>query len=380
MRAAGSGIRLMMTTDTVGGVWIYATTLARSLGLAGNEVQLVTLGPRPKPAQRETLWECRGVSLIETDLQLEWQDPAGADVCHAEVVLGAIADRFEPDLVHLNSFREAMFEWDVPTLVVAHSCVNSWADACGETDAFTGDGWKAYSLSVQAGLRNADVWVAPTWAFREQLASIYGLSQGGEVIWNGVEGRQDSYAIKRPLVLSAGRLWDKAKNLSVVASVAGGIEWPLRIAGPSGLHRPTVSAAASNCEFAGEMSHAALLGEMESASIFISPALYEPFGLSVLEAASAGCALLLSDIPTFRELWDGAAAFFDPRDPDQFLASLRSLCRDEAQRVWLQRAAAKRARHYPLSNTVDAYGSLYASLLAGTAGRSSNAQSREMLA
>jgi glycosyltransferase involved in cell wall biosynthesis len=380
MRAAGSGIRLMMTTDTVGGVWIYATTLARCLGLAGNEVQLVTLGPRPTATQRETLRGCRGVSLIETDLQLEWQDPAGADVCHAEVVLGAIADRFEPDLVHLNSFREATFEWDVPTLVVAHSCVNSWADACRETDAFTGDGWNAYSLLVQAGLRNAGMWVAPTWAFREQLAFLYGLSQGGVVIWNGVEARQDSCVIKRPLILSAGRLWDKAKNLSVIASVAAGIEWPLRIAGPSGLHGPTVSASASNCEFAGEMSHAALLAEMESASIFVSPALYEPFGLSVLEAASAGCALLLSDIPTFRELWDGAAAFFDPRDPDQFLASLRSLCRDEAQRVRLQRAAAKRARHYPLSNTVYAYASLYASLLAGTAGRASNARSREMLA
>ena len=38
-------------------------------------------------------------------------------------------------------------------------------------------------------------------------------------------------------------------------------------------------------------------------------ALYEPFGLAVLEAAQAGCALVLSDIPTFRELWDGAALF-----------------------------------------------------------------------
>jgi glycosyltransferase involved in cell wall biosynthesis len=379
MRAAGSDIRLMMTTDTVGGVWIFATTLARSLGLAGFEVQLVTLGPRPTGPQRATLLGCRGVSLIETDLELEWQDPAGDDVCQANVVLRAIADRFGPDLVHLNSFREARFEWGVPIIVVAHSCVNSWADACGETDAFTGDEWKVYTLSVQAGLRNADVWIAPTHAFREQLASLYSLSQG-EVIWNGVESRPDSCVIKRPLVLSAGRLWDKAKNLAVLASAAADIEWPIRIAGPSELHGTTVSAAASNCEFVGEMFHAALLGEMESASIFVSPALYEPFGLSVLEAASAGCALLLSDIPVFRELWDGAAAFFDPRDPDQLVASLRSLCRDEVHRVRLQRAAAKRAQHYPLSNTVDAYRSLYASLLAGTAGRSSGAQSRGMLA
>ena len=128
------------------------------------------------------------------------------------------------------------------------------------------------------------------------------------------------------------------------------------------------------------MSHAALLGEMESASVFVSPALYEPFGLSVLEAASAGCALLLSDIPTFRELWDGAAAFFDPRDSGQLIAALRTLCRDEVHRVRLQRAAAERAQHYSLSKTVNAYRCLYASLLAGAAGRLTGARSGEMLA
>jgi glycosyltransferase involved in cell wall biosynthesis len=47
--------------------------------------------------------------------------------------------------------------------------------------------------------------------------------------------------------------------------------------------------------------------------VFVSASRYEPFGLAVLEAARAGCALLLSDIPTFRELWAGAAAFVRPR-------------------------------------------------------------------
>jgi glycosyltransferase involved in cell wall biosynthesis len=264
--------------------------------------------------------------------------------------------------------------------VVAHSCVNSWAAACRETDAFTGDEWKAYTRSVEAGLRNADVWVAPTRAFREQLLWHYGLCQGGEVIWNGVESGRGPYAGKRPLVLSAGRLWDKAKNLSAVASAAPCVEWPIRIAGSSELKRTTASTALTNGEFAGEMSHAALLDEMESASIFVSPALYEPFGLSVLEAATAGCALLLSDIATFRELWDGATAFFDPRDSGQLIASLRTLCRDEVQRVRLQRAAANRAERYPLSKTANAYRCLYVSLLSGVAGRSTGAPCGEMLA
>ena len=223
------------------------------------------------------------------------------------------------------------------------------------------------------------MWVAPTRAFRRQLASHYGLPETGEVIWNGVDRGENPQIAKRPFVLSAGRLWDKAKNLSVIAPIARAVEWPIRIAGSSTLHSSSAAPTANDCELLGEISHPALLAEMEQASIFISPALYEPFGLSVLEAASAGCALALSDIPTFRELWDGAAVFFNPRDADHIIGCLRSLCSDEVQRTRLQRAAAKRAQDYRLSKTVNAYGALYKSLLSGGADSSVSAQCGGML-
>ena len=39
------------------------------------------------------------------------------------------------------------------------------------------------------------------------------------------------------------------------------------------------------------------------AAIYCLPARYEPFGLSVLEAGLSGCALVLGDIPSLREIW-----------------------------------------------------------------------------
>ena len=60
---------------------------------------------------------------------------------------------------------------------------------------------------------------------------------------------------------------------------------------------------------------------------------YEPFGLAVLEAAQAGCALVLSDIPTFRELWNGAAQFVPPGDD-----AARSPCAIDALRATPTRA------------------------------------------
>jgi glycosyltransferase involved in cell wall biosynthesis len=366
---SASAMRLMMTTDAVGGVWIFSATLARALSDAGCDVDLVSMGPRPTAAQRDMLSSHRRISLIETDLLLEWQDPAGTDLARAATVLNTIAARRAPDLVHFNSFREAAMGWRVPTVVVAHSCVNSWASACGQSDAFAGGEWQAYTSNVRRGLFNAGAWVAPTYSFRDAIAATYGLPGEGIAIWNGAGNAPGRARPKQPVILSAGRLWDKAKNLALLSSLAAEFEWPIRIAGSNRAEHGGSAVPAAGCEYLGAISHDELLGAMQAASIFVSPALYEPFGLSVLEAAGAGCALLLSDIPTFRELWDGAAIFFDPRDRRQLKRALQSLCDDEVLRIRLQRAAAERATRYPLRDTANSYRALYGSLLNGNGER-----------
>jgi len=80
--------------------------------------------------------------------------------------------------------------------------------------------------------------------------------------------------------------------------------------------------------------------------VFASSALYEPFGLSVLEAAQAGCALVLSDIPTFGELWGNVACFVPAGDSSAFAETIRLLLADREMREALGRAAQARARHY----------------------------------
>ena len=75
----------------------------------------------------------------------------------------------------------------------------------------------------------------------------------------------------------------------------------------------------------GTLNEAELAQAYAGAAVFVSAARYEPFGLAVLEAAQAGCALLLSDIPTFRELWDGAAVFVPSEDPRRLAKALQHL-------------------------------------------------------
>jgi glycosyltransferase involved in cell wall biosynthesis len=92
--------------------------------------------------------------------------------------------------------------------------------------------------------------------------------------------------------------------------------------------------------------------------------LYEPFGLAVLEAAQAGCALVLSDIPTFRELWDEAALFVPPSDARALGEALDTIIADPALRARLAAAATRRAARYTVDKSADALAALMRSLLA----------------
>jgi glycosyltransferase involved in cell wall biosynthesis len=180
------------------------------------------------------------------------------------------------------------------------------------------------------------------------------------VIWNGIPPARQSPNSKRRFILAAGRLWDTAKNVSALAA-SRGLDWPVFVAGPQS---DMPGNDTGELMLIGDLSHGALRSRMQRAAIFVSPARYEPFGLAVLEAASAGCALVLSDIPTFRELWSAAALFVDPADDRALHRALASLCSDDRERARLQIAARERSKTYSLSQAADDYGSLYRCLLA----------------
>jgi glycosyltransferase involved in cell wall biosynthesis len=102
---------------------------------------------------------------------------------------------------------------------------------------------------------------------------------------------------------------------------------------------------------------------MSQRPVFVSAALYEPFGLAVLEAAQSGCPLVLSDIPTFRELWGEAALFVPARDDQAFSDAIRGLLEDEDGRIALGRAARRRARRFGVAAVARGMLAVYGRLL-----------------
>jgi glycosyltransferase involved in cell wall biosynthesis len=96
----------------------------------------------------------------------------------------------------------------------------------------------------------------------------------------------------------------------------------------------------------------------------VAPSRYEPFGLAPLEAALHGCALVLSDIGTFRELWDGCAEFFPSGDAAALADALRRVNGDARLRERLAKAARTRAiRRYTARRMVADYIELYRQMM-----------------
>jgi glycogen synthase len=349
--------RVLMTADAVGGVWPYALELSAGLSRAGVRVLLAVLGPAPDEAQRTAAEQVAGLELIWLGGRLEWMEEPWADVDAAGAELQRAAERHGSDLVHLNGFAHGALAFPGPRLVVAHSCVLSWWRAVKGVEAPAS--WDRYRERVRAGLLGADRVVAPSHAMGKALLECHGPLPAVEVIENGRSGFSGPAVAKQPFILSAGRLWDEAKNVARLAEVAPSLSWPVRVAGDPG---PVAWPAVTRL---GRLDGPALQAQYAAAALYALPARYEPFGLSALEAALAGCALVLGDIASLRELWRDAAAFVPPDDPGALRAAIQRLIDEPWRRALLAARARRRARRYSAARMAHRYLDLYGRLLDG---------------
>ena len=361
--SAGQPFKILMTADAVGGVWQYCVDLAAGLAGYGCEVIIATSGPRPSPTQQDQVRAIPGAKLIESDYALEWMPNSWDAVDQAGSWLTTLDAQFNPQIIHLNGYAHAGIEWRKPVIVAAHSCVYSWWRAVHGCSP--GSEWSKYKRRVTAGLRAADIVVAPSCAMALAIEAEYGAcGEKTRVIYNFSRAPRSRNRKKEPFCLAVGRLWDPAKNVALLERLSpNNIGWQIRLAGREhGPENSTVSV--KSLHFLGPLSHNDVLDEMSRAAIYLHPALYEPFGLSILEAARNRCCLLLSDIPSLRELWEGAAVFVDPRDPDRWSSELHRLIKDPGKRNELAWLAYSHAARYGAALAVSQYWALYQSLLA----------------
>jgi glycosyltransferase involved in cell wall biosynthesis len=349
------GGRILVTTDAVGGVWQYTADLVAALGDLGFEAIVALMGPPPAGTKPRL----SAAPIVDTGLPLDWLCESPDEMRLAATRMAELAGDYGVDVAHLNTPALSGADYSMPKVAVAHSCLATWWHAVEGTELPENFRWRA--ALHREGLAQADLVAAPSRAFARATQQAHGLAAMPEAIVNGRAPLLVRDAPMEDAVFTAGRLWDRGKNLACLDRMAARLDVPVRAAGPT--RGPSGDAVTlADLEVLGTLDEVALAERLSVKPIFASAALYEPFGLAVLEAAGAGCALVLADIPTFRELWDGVALFCPPHDDAGFAALVRGLLADRPRRVALGEAARRRARRYDPAAMAAGMAALYRSV------------------
>lgn len=134
-----------------------------------------------------------------------------------------------------------------------------------------------------------------------------------------------------------------------------------------GAHRPDPPAGVT---FRGRVDGPEKRRILASSSLFVAPNLSgESFGIVLVEAMAAGCAVVASSLPAFDAVLGGHGVTVPPGRPDALAGTLISLLDDPGRIASLGERSRERARVFDWEPVTDAYRAAYESAL--TADRSS---------
>ena len=359
-------MRVLLTTDTVGGVWTFTRELTEGLLQQGHSVALVSFGRSPSPEQSNWADEVssrhpQNFRFSPFDIPLEWMADNERAFSEGKAALSRVINQFVPDLLHANQFCFGALAGSLPRLITAHSDVLSWAAACRLQGLDASPWLEQYTQLVQHGLDAANAVVAPTYAMLQVLGDNFRLPSVQHVILNGRS--LPSFAAPPPprilQAVTAGRLWDEAKNIALLASIDAPV--PLIVAGEQNFSPHQFTGSAASLLFTGLLAEPELLALFRSSTFYIVPSIYEPFGLAPLEAALCGCAILANELPSLREVWADAATYF--HDSISLERQLRRLTQDSGLLATTQQRAHARALTLSRDAMVARYTGLYRELI-----------------
>jgi glycosyltransferase involved in cell wall biosynthesis len=259
--------------------------------------------------------------------------------------LELLVNEVRPDVLHLSQYCYGDLRIDVPRIVVAHSDVVSWWAGVHHTEPEDTPLMRNYRRRVTNGLRAADLVVAPSQSMLDAVSRYYFKPENGTVIHNGrTPALFETTVAKEDFVLCVGRIWDAGKNVQLLFKRE--LPLPIRVVGwehePGRETRPLPADIPPNVQLLGAKSQEELRSLFARAGVYIATSRYEPFGLSPLEGAFSGCALVMNDIPVFHELWGDAALYFT--HSDDLARVLGEVRQDSAMRDEYGARALERAR------------------------------------
>ncbi|MCP4900844.1 MAG: glycosyltransferase family 4 protein [bacterium] len=230
---------------------------------------------------------------------------------------------------------------------------------------------------LRSTLRRARRIITVSRSSRRDLIELFGADRSRlTVVPNGVdhelaerpesetiEAVKEEYGLKPPLTLVVAN--DKPhKNLDVALrafhlamrrhALPGQLVY---VGGMEGESRLAIRASRLGIEdrvrFLGKVPFAHLHGLYHVASVLLHTALYEGFGLPVLEAMCAGLPVVTSNLGAMREVGEGVARLVNPLDLDEIASALEQVLVDDPLRRRMTEAGRRRAEAMSWELTVE---------------------------
>ena len=322
--------RILFTADPNGAGWMHTITLAGAMSRRGNDVLVASFGPEASPERMAEVGDA-GVRLTRVEIPGPTTDPSF--VASARAALEVLVKEWHPAIVQIDRCAFGDLDFDVPKVLMIA------ADRTARISRGRGP--------ARRGLLGADAVVSPTRALADEISRRFEYRRPISVIQPGLELGDKPVSLMpvrkaRSGFVFYGKTEEKADGFDVLleALKRTRIDAPFRIGGEGA--RPPLPGWVPDLGWLDAEGRSAAF---DKADVAVLPSRDDPFGLRSVEAGLSGCALVLSDLPSYRELWHGAAVLVPPDDADALGEAIRTLAtdarkRDECQRLCRARALA----------------------------------------
>jgi glycogen synthase len=365
-------VHVLVTTDTLGGVWTYSRELVSELTARGVRVTLVSFGNIPLPEQIQWMHNLPGLDYRPTAFRLDWMQEGEQDTREAAIYLTELARELNPDLLHLNHLCHGGLPVRIPRVVVAHGDMISWWKTVHGREPKDSPWLRQFRGTSSRGLQQATTVVAPSNWMLKMTKEVYGWNGQGVVIPNGRNPLSfNPHVSKSDMVLAVGTMLDAGRQVALLTHHAHPI--PVCIVGadstvptPSIPIRADVKLALEPIclTMKGPQTEAQMRLLYGRASVFAATSRYESFGMTTLEAALSRCAIVANDTPLHREIWDDAALYFQTNSADGLAEVIRDLNEDrELCRGYGNRAYQRARERFTARRMGNEYMGLYRDLI-----------------
>jgi glycosyltransferase involved in cell wall biosynthesis len=364
-------VHVLVTADTLSGVWTYTRELVTGLVTSGARVTLVSFGEIPLPEQTAWMDGLHGLDYHPTAFRLEWMQEAEYDLVDSSAFLSDLVRELQPDVLHLNQFCYGNLPVDVPRVVMAHGDLITWTQAVQGHSPKPTRWLKWYRDRVARGIAGADVLVAPSAWMLTTLRATYAVPRHEAVIYPGRNPIFfNPYVQKEDTVLAVGRLIDAGRQVTLLTQHTHPLSVCI-VGAEQALpgHRAPIRADVkvenekTSVAIRGPQTEAQLRALYSRASIYAATPRYEPLSMPALEAAFSRCAIVANDIPAFREMWGDAALYFRTNDGESLAESIRMLNSDrEMCRGYANMAYARARERFTTRHMIDGCTQLYRGL------------------